>query len=164
MAWVPPCVSYMFVTQKSGRVQIILVLTPTLNKNGQGTALCFIHVFDSAIRQSTYNAYIPPHRASTSDFNRIGGTGRTGFTIYFQAKECHVSAHPALQGKGVLEYCFVFCWVISAHYLRNQFSMDTRASAFTQRFTLSHLFKSEKAIELSIDWLIVWLIIFDNFR
>ncbi len=45
MARVPPCVSYMFVTQKSGRVQI-LVLTPTLKKiNGQGTALCFIYFF-----------------------------------------------------------------------------------------------------------------------
>ena len=55
MARVPPCVSYMFVTQKSGRVQI-LVLTPTLKKrNGQGTALCFIHLFGSEIRQSTYN-------------------------------------------------------------------------------------------------------------
>ena len=25
---------------------------------------------------------MPPHRASTSDFNRIGGTGRKAFTIY----------------------------------------------------------------------------------
>ena len=45
MARVPPCVSYMLVTQKSGRVQI-LVLTATLKqKNGQGTALCFIYLF-----------------------------------------------------------------------------------------------------------------------
>ncbi len=37
--------------------------------------------FDSEIRQSAYNTYIPPPRASTSDFNRIGGTGRKAFTI-----------------------------------------------------------------------------------
>ncbi len=42
------------------------------------------HTFvDSEIRQSIYNTYIPPHRASTSDFNWIGGTGRKAFTILF---------------------------------------------------------------------------------
>ncbi len=50
-------------------------------KTGQGTALRFIHFFDSEIRQSAYNTYIPPPCASTSDFNRIGGTGRKAFTI-----------------------------------------------------------------------------------
>ena len=55
MARVPPCVSYMFVTQKSGRVQI-LVLTPTLQKNKWPGYRPVFHIFLWLRHQAEYRS------------------------------------------------------------------------------------------------------------